>query len=133
MGLQPLNTGWLSECPPGAPHRIFTADFAHAQQGGIHAIRPNRRAVRIPMMSRENRKQDRPEDITWLWGIGTLVSQRTLPDPGSKQIRSFEKFNEEGQLAQGRHGRLRIPFNVNPAPVSVYGNRRGRTGGRRVS
>ncbi len=85
------------------------------------------------MMSREHRKQNRPEDINWLWGIGTLISQRTLPDPGGKQLRSFEKLDKEGQLAQGRHGRLRIPFDVNPASVRVYGNRRGRSEGRRVS
>ncbi len=89
----------------------------------MYAICPSRRDVRIPIMTRENGEQDRPEDINGLGGVGTLVGQRTLPHSGSKQVRRFETLDTQGQLAQGRHGRRRIPFAMNPSPIGVDGNR----------
>ena len=55
MRLEPLGTGGLVKRPQGASHRIFTANLAHAQQGRIDAIGPNRGDVGIPPVSRQNR------------------------------------------------------------------------------
>jgi hypothetical protein len=78
------------------------------------------------MVPRQNRQEESPEHIDLLRRIGTVVRQRTVPHPGRKQMSRFQKFDEKGQLAQGRHGRVGIPFHVDATPIRIDGKRNGR-------
>lgn len=132
MRLEPGRTRGLVQGTQGLAHRIFIADLAYAQQGGIHSIRSNGGDVHIPMVPPTEPRAIRSRAYRRLGGIGTLIPQRTIPQTGGTQIGRFQKLDKEEQLAQGCHGCLGIPFHMDPASKSVDRNRRGRDGGGRA-
>lgn len=54
--------------------------------------------------------------------MGTGQLEGTVGHPGVEEAADVAECNEEGQLAQGRHRRLGVPFDMEPAAEGIDGD-----------
>ena len=73
-------------------------------------------------MTGEDGQHGRAQDVTVAGGIGTGQREEATGHPGLKAPAHLEEVDKEGQLAQGRHRRLGVPFDMEPATEGIDGD-----------
>lgn len=72
-------------------------------------------------MSRQDRKQKRPQDLPSPRRVGAGQMQGAVAHPGIEQATLLQVLDQKGQLPKRRHRRLRVPFHVHPTPERLNG------------
>ena len=90
----------------------------------MDAVIAYRGAMRVAVVSREDRSEKGREHRPLVRGVVALILKRTVPHPAIEHAADLQKLNEEGQLSQRRHGSRRIPFHVDPATERIERDRR---------
>jgi len=125
----PPSTGLLIHMGEGPSNAVLAADLGHAKALRVDGVGTQGRDVGIAELAGEDREGDGAEQVGDRRGVGAAEAQRAAADPFGEEPRGGEELAEEDQLAQGRHGRLRIPLDVKAASVGVdHDRRRGERG-----
>ena len=102
-----------------APHRILTHHPLHAQQRRVHGVAPQRRDVRVPPLTGQDRQHRRPQHVALRGRVRAGVDQRTGRYQGVEPTAQLQVFRKERQVSERRHRRIRVPFDLNRTSVGI--------------
>jgi hypothetical protein len=119
-GLQPTHAGLLVQLRKPSSHRILADHFCHAQQFRIDTVAAQGIDMGVALMPGQYRQQYRAQHVALVRRVGAGPAQRALRDPVVKQATDMQKFDEERQLAQRRHRRIRIPIDVDSPTKGIH-------------
>ena len=123
MALQPGHALRLVDRRQRPAHGVLAQDPLDAEQLRQHAVGPQRRHVRIALVTRQHRQHESAEHVAVGGGVGARAMERAVGHQRVEHARHLQELDEERRLPQRRQRRLRVPFDLDLARPAVDASR----------